>query len=59
MPDIRTPVIRTFYSKTVDIYPILFIPVIRTLNAVSDDVLITGIHCIGSMIQYNDIVAQF
>ena len=29
------------------IYPIdTFIPVIRTLNAVPDGVLITGIHCI-------------
>ena len=39
--------IRTFYSKTVDTYLIQFMPVIRTLNAVPDDVLITGIHCIG------------
>ena len=32
--------------ETVDIYPIQFMPVIRTLSAVPDDVLITGIHCI-------------
>ena len=41
MPDIRT-----LYWITVTYIPVYFMPVIRTLYAVTDDVLMTGIHCI-------------
>ena len=41
------PDIRTLYWKMVAYIPVYFMSVIRTLYAVPDDVLITGIHCIG------------
>ena len=55
MPDISTPVIRTYIATPKGVlipgihnvfyagYKIM--PVMRTLYAVPDDVLITGIHC--------------
>ena len=40
------PDIRTIIWKTVLVSTVYYMPVIRTLHAVPDDVLITGIHCI-------------
>ena len=42
---IELPDIKTLYWKTVPYIPVYFMPVIKKLYAVPDDVLTTGIDC--------------